>query len=279
MAQFGPPTTIPRLRPVPEHRAEPDLAALYHDAKAVLGVPWVGVVVQALAHYRPFFDRAYEHLRPSLLSHYTERIAAQLRLQAWQAIGERFSIADHASTLRARWGYSAAELAEIRRSLDVFDYGNPKYFLLATIVHEALTSTEPIGTARPDPVDLLPRSPVQATGVATMLEEHHVDEDLRALYEDIKTTLELPFVNSDYKAMARWPTYLTLAWHSLKSAVDTEPYRQARQTLHHACVHAAHHIPHAIHYTAATWTARIFRSRSSTSWSRSRTCSSGYCPD
>lgn len=243
MASLHPLASIPRLHPIPEHRADPELAATYHDVKSVLGVPWAGVVIQALAHYRPFFDRAYAQLRPSLACHYAERVATDLRLLAWQSMVARFAIADQDAPLRDQ-GYSGRERDEIRNLLDVFDYGNPKYFLVATVVNEALHGAAPIGAAHPDPPDLLPRAPVRAGGVATMLEEHHADADLRTLYADMKTTLGLPFVNSDYKAMARWPTYLALAWGRLKPNLDTEPYRNARHALNDACVQAAHAVPH-----------------------------------
>ena len=38
-----------------------------------------------------------------------------------------------------------------------------------------------------------------------LMEYHHVDEPTPAVYEDIKTILQLPFVNTDYRAFARWP--------------------------------------------------------------------------
>lgn len=248
MAQLDPPTTIPRLHPIPEHRADPDLAATYHDVTSVLGVPWVGVVIQALAHYRPFFDRAYAQLRPSLACHYVERAATDLRLLAWHAMTEQFSIADQAPTLREHGGYSGRE--RTRRDPPVARHlrlRQPQVLPRGHRVREALLGNAPIGATQPDPTDLLPRAPVQTTGVATMLEEHHADASLRTLYEDMKTTLGLPFVNSDYKAMARWPTYLTLAWDRLKPALDTEPYRNVRHALNDACVHAAHEIPHRYH--------------------------------
>lgn len=65
-----------------------------------------------------------------------------------------------------------------------------------------------------------------------MLEEHHAFGDLRLLYGDIKTTVNLPFVNSDYKAMARWPSYLKHAWESLKPRLGEPAYARARQRLH-----------------------------------------------
>jgi hypothetical protein len=246
MTSFDRPARIPPVRPIAEHRADAELAMTYEDVKRTLGVPWVGVVVQALAYYRPFFDRAYSQIRPALMSQYFERTCTELRLLCWQDMVDRFSIADQSTALRDTAGYSERELDEIRQLLDTFNYGNPKYFLLITAVNEALLSEESIGGVRPaDSGDLLPRPPVRASSaIPAMLEEHHVGGDLRELYDDMKSALGLPFVNSDYKAMARWPTYLERAWQELKPALDTEPYRQVRQKLNDRCVLAARALPY-----------------------------------
>lgn len=249
MTSFDKPAVVPPIRPIPEHSADPTLSATYHDVKRTFGVPWVGVVVQALAHYRPFFDHAYAQLRPALGTHYFERVATDLRLLSWREMITRFSITDHATTLRDKFGYSERELDEIRQLLDVFDYGNPKYFLLATAVKEALISEKPLGGVQPsDPADLLPRPPVTAVSpIPAMLEEHHVNTSMGELYSEMKATLDLPFVNSDYKAMARWPTYLELAWHELKPTLDTEHYVDVRRTLNDRCVTAVRELPYPYH--------------------------------
>ena len=43
------------VRAIPEHRADDELSRAYRDLKITLGVPWVGVITQALAYYRPLF--------------------------------------------------------------------------------------------------------------------------------------------------------------------------------------------------------------------------------
>lgn len=60
------------VRPVPEHLADAELTKVYQDLKATLAVPWVGVITQAVAHYRPFLlkpGNAFSPLRaPTTLS-------------------------------------------------------------------------------------------------------------------------------------------------------------------------------------------------------------------
>jgi hypothetical protein len=41
----------------------------------------------------------------------------------------------------------------------------------------------------------------------------------------------LPLVNSDYRALARWPEYFHHAWEDLKGAIQSSPYQLARDAL------------------------------------------------
>ncbi|GHA88087.1 halocarboxylic acid dehydrogenase DehI family protein [Modicisalibacter luteus] len=233
------------VRPLPEHRVDAELAPTYQDLKATLGVPWVGVITQAVAHYRPFFVEAWRQFQPSARSHYFESCCDAIRLTAWEQAGDAFDIESRTGSLR-QLGYSDTELAQIRATLDVFDYGNPKYLVLATAIQQSLCHGRKLGG---DPAqnrrDSMPRAPIYQTDpIPTMIEEHHAVESLNAVYEDIKATLNLPFVNSDYKAMGRWPSYLALAWGDLKPSIDSDPYVRIRQLIHEQAIATAEKLPH-----------------------------------
>ncbi|MED5573221.1 MAG: hypothetical protein VX955_03660, partial [Pseudomonadota bacterium] len=45
----------------------------------------------------------------------------------------------------------------------------------------------------------------------SLMEALHVDAPTAAVYDNIKATLGLLFVNSDFRAFARWPSYFALA--------------------------------------------------------------------
>ena len=55
-----------------------------------------------------------------------------------------------------------------------------------------------------------------AASPLTLMEAHHAAPPTRALYDDVKAVLGLPFVNTDYRALARWPSYFALAWSDLR---------------------------------------------------------------
>lgn len=233
------------VRPVPEHRADAGLKPVYQDLKATFGVPWVGVITQAVAYYRPFFIEAWRQFQPSARTHYFESRCDAIRLSAWEQTGASFEVPQLASRLQ-QIGYSDAELGQIRAMLDIFDYGNPKYLVLATAIQQSLCEDRRLGgAAEASRWDLLPRTPIyQLDPIPAMVEEHHALAGLRAVYDDIKSTLGLPFVNSDYKAMGRWPSYLALAWRDLKPSIDSASYAGIRQDLHEQALAAVDGLPY-----------------------------------
>lgn len=235
------------VHPVPEHRADAALGEIYRDLKATFGVPWVGVITQAVAHYRPFFAQAWGRFAGSARTHGFERRCDAIRLLSWQRVGASFPMHDQGPRLRAL-GYSERELAQIRAVLDAFDYGNPKYLVLATAIKEGLLTGNSFGGGAVDALDRLPRAPLaQTEPIPVMVEEHHAGESLAALYADLKRTLQLPFVNSDYKAMARWPSYLQLAWSDLKPCIGSPAYGEARRQVHALALAAVDGLPVAYH--------------------------------
>lgn len=233
------------VRPVPEHRADPGLKPVYQDLKATFGVPWVGVITQAVAYYRPFFVEAWRQFQPSAKTHYFETRCDAIRLSAWEQTASSFDVPQAAPRLQ-QLGYSAAELAQIRAILDIFDYGNPKYLIFATAIQRSLCEDRRLGGAQPiAPRDLLPRSPIyQLDPIPVMIEEHHALGGLQAVYDNIKKKLDLPFVNSDYKAMGRWPSYLQLAWQGLEPHIDSAPYVRIRQDIHEQALAAVDSLPY-----------------------------------
>jgi hypothetical protein len=233
------------VRPVPEHRADAGLKPIYQDLKATFGVPWIGVITQAVAHYRPFFIEAWRQFQPSARTHYFESRCDAIRLSAWEQTGSSFDVPPLTTRLQ-QIGYSEAEIGQIRTVLDIFDYGNPKYLVLATAIQQGLCEDRCLGGgAAIGKWDHLPRSPIyQIDPIPAMIEEHHALGGLQTVYADIKATLGLPFVNSDYKAMGRWPSYLLLAWQDLKPSIDSEHYVRIRQGIHERALATAEGLPH-----------------------------------
>ena len=57
-----------------------------------------------------------------------------------------------------------------------------------------------------------------------MEDEDCDDPHIETIFVDIKDTLSLPSVNSDYRTLALWPDYLSLAWQRLKPLTQSSAY-------------------------------------------------------
>ena len=113
-------------------------------------------------------------------------------------------------------GYGDREIAEIREVVEVFSHGNQPYVVLATIVRCLLEALEMRGGR--DPSIAKPyagRHGPEFDRPLVLMERHHADLPTRQVYDDIMHVLGLPFVNTDYRAFARWPSYWSAAWSDL----------------------------------------------------------------
>jgi len=116
-------------------------------------------------------------------------------------------------------GYAPREIDQIRAAIEVFSHGNFPYLLAATAARRLLEGHQPAEKVEAQPFEGRHAPSLDVPFV--LMEVHHADQDTRAVYDDIKQTLHLPFVNTDYRALARWPSYFSLAWRDLKTVVGT----------------------------------------------------------
>ena len=225
------PNPIPKIAPIPEHLAEPALKKIYEDTKAALQVPWMAVVAMSFARYPRFYATLWGGFRE--LSASAEFLAAchELRQEAEAASLSAPSILQNLHEL----GYTEPEIAEIRALIEIFSHGNMPYLLIATAARLLLEGHE-IGTSRSISKPAQSRHGPAAGGRLVLMEPHHAERQLQDLYDDLKSTLGLPFLNTDYRALARWPSYFDVAWRSLKPIIGTPPYNEAVERVHKKAV-------------------------------------------
>jgi len=190
------PSPLPAIHPVPEYLASGALAQRYEETKRVLDVPWMGVVTMAMAHYPDFFEALWHGARPLADSTAFGEACRQLRRTTEREV-LRLAPEPIGAGLE-RLGYGAPELDRIRDAIEVFSHGNYPYLLLATVArlllegHE-MQCREPARAREPRPV--VPKATL------VLMEPHHADAPTRALYEELKAVLGLPFVNTDCSAI------------------------------------------------------------------------------
>ena len=240
------PDPIPAINPLPEYRVAGARKTLYDDTKRVMQVPWMGVVTMAFAHYENFYTTLWRGLGPMVASEAYVGACRRLRQDA-EARAAAFDPPPIVARL-AEAGYAPREVAAIRDMVEVFSHGNMPYCLLATLARFALECD-----FLPDEAAASEHQGRHAPDVAVpfvLIEAHHADAPTRAVYDDIKTTLGLPFVNTDYRALARWPSYFAAAWADLKPLVATPEYRRTVDAVHADFAAAAQAMPNPTGLTA-----------------------------
>ena len=222
------PDSIPTIYPMPEYLASGQRAEWYEETKKVLQVPWMGVVTMAYSHYPTFFGELWRGIRPLCESRAFVEAFQELR-RTVEVQAAELSPTSLVGQLTGM-GYAPREIDAIRQVNTVFSHGNQLYVLIAAIARHLLEIGDMAGGADAEP--FIGRHAPDIAVPFMLLEYHHADAPTRAVYDDIKSTLQLPFVNTDYRAFARWPSYFALAWKDLKRKVGTPTHEAITQACH-----------------------------------------------
>lgn len=225
------PEPLPKIDPRWEFQADGELLRAYEDYKRALQVPWVGVVAMAYARYPAFFRCWWEGLSGVVASKAYVEGAFALRRQ----IEEKVAALDPppiAARLVAL-GYSERELAGMRDIFEFLSHGNfiqgPAVFAARLLMEGGALEG---GAAKPEPYG--GRHEVHCATPFVLMEPHHAAADTRAVFADVRARLGLPFVNTDYRAMARWPSYFALAWADLSGHLGSPAHEALAREMHEA---------------------------------------------
>lgn len=223
------PEIIPQIYPMPEYLATGQRLTWYEEMKEVLQVPWMGVVTMAYSHYPVFFAELWRGLKPLSRSRQFVDACKELRqlVESETRALDPTPLVDELRSMR----YAEREIDHIRQINSVFSHGNQAYVIIATITRHLLEIGDMKGKFSAEPYDGY-HGP-DATTPFLLMEPHHVDRPTHDIFEDIKQRLRLPFVNTDYRAFARWPSYFSLAWSDLREKVITAQHEAVCQACHH----------------------------------------------
>lgn len=230
-------SSLPRLRLVPEETAPPDVAAIYEETRDLLGIPWTAAIFQAYAMYPPLLRLAWAELKPNVVTLNFREDARQIRAQAHSSIVEVYRPGYDRAQVK-RWGGDPRAIASL---CDTFNYGNPKLLICARSISLSLEGRQ---IAEQEETDLRPDQPPSDEAKyrhrrIEMVDPGNPPAPVAPIFDDIKQTLGLPLVNSDYRALSRWPQYFHHAWEDLKPAIQSDGYQRVRQSLALAADEAA----------------------------------------
>lgn len=208
---------------VPQWRDE--IERVYHDVKQTLRVNGVPLNFRAWAAWGEFFPAMWDAMRDNAETQTFEDAGSRLRVAGLEA-ATRLGKPDAVS--RVTLGES--EAFQIRAALDLYYYVDPKLLLFTCALRLALeghvtgafTMTMPT-TVQPEKIERgIPRNMISME----MVEEEQAQNHLRGVFEDIKKTVGLERIQSEYRTLALWPDYLEAAWTALKPITQRPEYHR-----------------------------------------------------
>ena len=233
------PIFTPEIYPIPEYLANDELLLKYTDMKTAFQVPWMGVVTMAFAHYPNFFNVLWDGFKDVAYSKEFVSECSSLRSFVENKVLDLDPI--NLKMCLEKKGYVETELNNIRGLLEIFSHGNMPYIMISSIARLLLEGHD-LSTLR----ETLNYNGIHGVGVEkklTLIESHHANNEINKIYNEIKSTLELPILNTDYRALARWPTYFSEAWNALKDKTKTPEYNKIIDEVHSFAVDQALRLP------------------------------------
>lgn len=230
-------------KPLTEHEAHGEIEQAYHEIRQVLRVSGINLNFRTWAGFGKLFPGLWTAIRPNAGTAAFETSADALRSDAVRTAQTlaRLQVLD-----RARLGES--QRFQIRAALALYHYINPKLLVLTSAVRLALNGEQVGGDGAADQRPL-PRGIPERMYAMEMVEEEPDDPRMRQLFEDIKNTLSLSSINSDYRTLALWPAYLEPAWNALKPVVIRDDFRAAADRLRENAREHARRLPYPVGLT------------------------------
>jgi hypothetical protein len=230
-----------RPKQVKEYEAAGEIERIYHEIQETLRVTGVNLNFRIWARYEKFFPVMWEAVCPNVETRFFENAADQLRAEAVY-IAERWARPD----ITSRMPLGESQRYHIQAALMLYHYINPKLLLIRSSIKLALDGESIRQVSAGSPLELIARGAPAKMYPMEMVAEKPPDKRLRNLFDDIKQTLSLSSINSDYRTLALWPDYLAAAWAWLKLFIESEEYRLASNSLREMARALARSLPHAV---------------------------------
>src|SRR3954463_6255250 len=186
-----------RLPLVRESDASGRTLEIYQEIKSCLGVPHVNVIFQAYGIYPKFLDAMWKALRPALETNQFFLHSDRLRGEAYTRIHNYFSVPDLCNDVREAH-FSTGAQHELTDAVELFHYNNPPLLIITALLLQAFED----GPPHRRNADLGATHPVFTQQFVKITEEA-APPPIRKVYDDIKRTLGVSFINTDYQTFAR----------------------------------------------------------------------------
>ncbi|HLJ69585.1 MAG TPA: halocarboxylic acid dehydrogenase DehI family protein [Chloroflexota bacterium] len=206
----------PVVRELADAEATGPIATAYADLKAGLRLPYVGQVFRVLAIYPDFLQLAWRQLAPNVATTYFETASGRI-LERVRAGTSRLSQAPDVP----------AAAAPVLRACE---YADAKLLLAVAIMRSATRGELPRLQTLPPEM----RAPAPAALPGDRLETIEFPEDsdpgAQAVLDQIASATGWP-PSDTFRAIARWPDYLGVAWPELESLTADASFRRLQTEL------------------------------------------------
>ena len=214
-------------KPVKETEATGEIERVYHEIKQSLRVSGINLNFRTWADYERFFPLMWDAMRPVAETREFENAADEIRSESVKSAAALGKIE---AKSKAKPGESQSY--QIEKALALYHYINPKLLVFTSKVKQALEGEAARNTDSPaQNAELIERGVPQKMYPMEMIAEEPDEERVAAIFEDIKETLSLSSINSDYRTLGLWADYLEAAWNDLKPIVQTAEYEKASNDL------------------------------------------------
>lgn len=211
-----------RLLVTDETQADRQTIEIYQLITRKLRVGRVPLFFKALAAERAI-SACWTAMRPAIRVRAFEEAADDLRARAAQAAVE---LGCPLIETQLEWaGYDIDEIDEIRGQVDVFHYLDSKLLMAAALLWQALRGGSGGARRGARAEQRIPRGvPPEMDHIELVAEESNGAQ--AKAFRSIRAHLGLGVVPDDFRALARWPKYLELAWADARQR-DHEPRARA----------------------------------------------------
>lgn len=205
-------------------QAPSEIQACLNEIQDTLGIPWTPVNWRAYALYPEVLQLFWQRLKPATQTEpffeaaiaITEHVYRDIN--SWYQPGYQIEV-------------NEAQRRQIQRELNAFSFGNPQ-LLIQQIALSRTLAGEIVGEDGTADVRRGTNSyrhlEIQLVGEQSAQE---ISAEMPQVYRDIKQTLGVPIVNSDYQALARWPAFFLIAWEDIKRWRDRPEYELLKQVV------------------------------------------------
>lgn len=205
-------------------QASLEVQACLTEIQDTLGIPWTPTNWQTYASHPPVMQLFWKRLKPVTQTEAFLESAIALTEQAYRDSNDWYQ-PNYQVEVDAR------QQRQIRRELDAFSFGNSQLLIQQVALSRTLAGEVVGEEGKADP--RRGSHPYRHPEIQLISEQsvREISPEMQQVYQDIRQTLGVSIVNSDYQALARWSAFLIAAWEDIKLWRDRPEYHLLKQSI------------------------------------------------